>query len=179
MSAISDRISQLSSAVGVYGTNGTISTAINAATGLSVDNQTNLDNAHASRLEESLAAKVEAEETKRDGKPGEQTAVAVNGVIWFAIFAKDYTKALSVADHAHALFPDNLGIETNRAHALMFIGRDEEPKTLYLAHKKEPVSGEISKLWEQVIADDFAAFRKAGLTNPMMADIEKELGISR
>ena len=50
MSAISDRISQLSSAVGVYGTNGTIWTAINAATGLSVDNQTNLDNAHASSL---------------------------------------------------------------------------------------------------------------------------------
>jgi len=49
---------------------------------------------------------------------------------------KDYTKALSVADHAHALFPVNLWIETNRAHALMFIGRDEEAKTLYLAHKK-------------------------------------------
>jgi hypothetical protein len=61
----------------------------------------------------------------------------------------------------------------------MFIGRDEEAKTLYLAHKKEPVSGEINKLWEQVIAHDFAAFRKAGLTHPMMADIEKELGISR
>jgi len=131
------------------------------------------------RLEEVLAAKVETEETKSDSKPGEQTAVALNGVIWFAIFAKDYTKALSVADRAHTLFPDNLGIETNRAHALMFIGRDEEAKTLYLAHKKEPVSGEINKLWEQVIADDFAAFRKAGLTHPMMADIEKELGISR
>jgi hypothetical protein len=131
------------------------------------------------RLEETLAAKVEADETKSDSKPGEQTAVALNGVIWFAIFAKDYTKALSVADHAHALFPDNLGIETNRAHALMFIGRDEEAKTLYLAHKREPVSGEINKLWEQVIVHDFAAFRKAGLTHPMMADIEKELGISR
>jgi hypothetical protein len=29
------------------------------------------------------------------------------------------------------------------------------------------------------IAEDFAEFRKAGLTHPMMADIEKELGISR
>src|SRR6516165_5841849 len=40
------------------------------------------------RLEEVLAAKVETEETKSDSKPGEQTAVALNGVIWFAIFAK-------------------------------------------------------------------------------------------
>ena len=108
MSAISDRISQLSSAVGVYGTNGTISTAINAATGLSVDNQTNLDNAHASRLEESLAAKVEAEETKREGKPGHQTVRELNYVIWYALFAKEFTKALTVAERAHALFSGQL-----------------------------------------------------------------------
>jgi hypothetical protein len=50
MSAIGDRVSQLRSAVPVYGTNGVVSTAINAATGLPVDNQTNLDNAHASSL---------------------------------------------------------------------------------------------------------------------------------
>jgi hypothetical protein len=30
-----------------------------------------------------------------------------------------------------------------------------------------------------VIAEDFAKFRKAGLTSPMMADVEKELGSSR
>ena len=36
-----------------------------------------------------------------------------------------------------------------------------------------------NKLWEQVVAEDFAQFRKVGLTNPMMADVEKELGISR
>jgi hypothetical protein len=33
--------------------------------------------------------------------------------------------------------------------------------------------------WDSVIADDFAEFRKAGLTHPMMADIEKELNVSR
>jgi hypothetical protein len=50
MTAVGDRISQLSSAVSVYGANGVISTAINSATGLPVDNQTNLDCAHATRL---------------------------------------------------------------------------------------------------------------------------------
>jgi hypothetical protein len=34
------------------------------------------------------------------------------------------------------------------------------------------------RLWEHVIAEDFAEFRKAGLTHPMVADIEKELGVS-
>jgi TPR repeat protein len=130
------------------------------------------------RLAEAFAAKFEAEETKRDGRPGEQTAGELQQMTWYALFAKDYTKALAVADHAHTLFPDNLGVETNRAHALMFTGHDEEAKALYVAHKGE-VREPSGKLWEQVIAQDFAAFRKAGLTHPMMADIEKELGISR
>jgi hypothetical protein len=33
--------------------------------------------------------------------------------------------------------------------------------------------------WESVIADDFSQFRNAGLTHPMMTEIEDELGISR
>ena len=60
----------------------------------------------------------------------------------------------------------------------MFMGLDKEAKALYLIHRGEPVS-EANMLWEQVIAEDFATFRKAGLTHPMMADVEKELGISR
>ena len=86
--------------------------------------------------------------------------------------------ALTVANRAHTLFPDNLSIETNRAHALMFMGHDEEAKALYLAHKGKPIS-EVDELWEQVISEDFADLRKAGLSHPMMADIEKELGVSR
>jgi TPR repeat protein len=128
------------------------------------------------RLQETLAAKVEAEETKRDGKPGEEVATELNLAVRYALFAKEFTKALTVADRAHTLFPDSLGIETNRAHALMFMGRDEEAKGLYLAHKGE--AREDYKSWKQVIAGDFAKFRKAGLTTPMMADIEKELDIS-
>ena len=60
----------------------------------------------------------------------------------------------------------------------MFMGHDEEAKALYLAHKGEPVSEADNELWEQIIAEDFAKIR-AGLTRPMMADIENELGISR
>jgi TPR repeat protein len=130
------------------------------------------------RLEEVFAAKVEAEETKRDGKPGEQTARSLTEVTWYALSAKEFTKALTVADRAHALFPDNLGIETNRAHALLFTEHDEEAKALYLAHKGELFEAN-KKLWEHAIAEDFADFRKAGLMHPMMADVEKELGISR
>jgi hypothetical protein len=61
----------------------------------------------------------------------------------------------------------------------MFMGHDEEAKALYLAHKGQPISEANNELWEQVIAEDFAQFREVGLTRPMMAEVEKELGISR
>jgi TPR repeat protein len=135
--------------------------------------------AEALQLQEALAAKVEAVETKREGKPGGETADALNSVAWYALFAREFTKALTVADRAHALLPDNLWIETNRAHAFMFLGRRKESMALYLAHKSKPVSEQDGKLWERMIVEDFAEFRKAGLTHPMMADIKRELGVSR
>jgi hypothetical protein len=72
-------------------------------------------------------------------------------------------------------FPTTSRSKSNRAHALMFLGRGEDCKALYLAYKGKPVSGQ---LWERGIVEDFAEFRKAGLTHPMMADIEKELSVS-
>jgi len=127
---------------------------------------------------EAYAAQVEAEETKRDGRPGTETALELSALTWDALLAKEFPKALTVADRAHALLPDSLAIDATRAHALMFMGHDEEAKALYLAHKGEVIK-QNNWLWEQNVAEDFAEFRKAGLTNPMMADIEKELGISR
>ena len=134
--------------------------------------------AEALQLQEVLAAKVEAMETKREGKPGKETAQALGDMVWLALFTREFTKALTVAERAHALLPDDLGIETNRAHALMFLERKEESKAVYIAHKGKPLSEQDAMVWERAIAEDFAEFRKAGLTHPMMADIEKELGVS-
>jgi len=134
--------------------------------------------AEALRLQEALAAKVNAEERKREGKPGQKAAQALGDVAWYALFVREFTKALTVADRAHALLPDELGLETNRAYALMFLGREEEAKALYLAHRGKSIE-EGARLWERVIVEDFAEFRKAGLMHPMMANIEKELGGTR
>jgi TPR repeat protein len=131
------------------------------------------------QLQEALTVKVEEAETKREGKAGEETAEALLSVAWYALFAREFTKALTISDRAHALFPDHLTIETNRAHALMFLGRREDSKALYLVYKGKPISGADGPLWEYVIAEDFADLRKSGLTHPMMAEIEKELGTSR
>jgi len=134
--------------------------------------------AEALQLQETLTAKVEAVETKREGKPGMETAQALRDVAWYALFAQEFTKALTAVDRVHALAPDDREFEIYRAHALVFLERGQESKALYLAHRGKPMSEQDGTLWEQVIAEDFAEFRKAGLTHPMMADIEKELGVS-
>ena len=133
--------------------------------------------AEALQLQEALAVKVEEGEKKREGYPGRETASALHDVAWRALLAREFTKALTAANRAHALLPYDPEIESNRAHALMFLEQGEESKTLYLAHKGKPL-GRNGQLWEHVIAEDFAEFRKAGLTHPMMADIERELGVS-
>ena len=129
------------------------------------------------RLQEAHAAEIEKSELKREGKPGKATAEALGIVAWRSLFARDFGKALSATDRALLLSPDLLWIETNRAHALMFLGRTEEARTLYLVNKGKLVPTHGNRLWEQAIADDFAEFRKTKLTNPMMPEVESALGL--
>jgi len=129
------------------------------------------------RLQEALAARIEDAETKRDGKPGKETARELNDLSWSALLARDFAKALAAGDRALPLDPDlALSIESNRAHTLMFLGRADEARALYMAHKGKKISGAEEKLWEAVIAEDFAALRKAGLDHPLMVGIEAALG---
>ena len=41
------------------------------------------------------------------------------------------------------------------------------------------MASDDERLWERAVADDFAEFRKIGLTHPMMAEIERELGVGQ
>ena len=53
----------------------------------------------------------------------------------------------------------------------MFLRRGEDARALYLQYRGEKkVAGE--KSWETVVLDDFAEMRKAGLTHPLMDEIE-------
>ncbi len=133
----------------------------------------------ARQLEEALAAKIEARETEREGKPGGETVQALNSIAWYALLARDYGRALTAAERAHTILPDELIVETNHAHALMFLGRETEAEALYLSHKGERLSKADNRLWESAIAEDFAELQKAGVTDPMMDDIREQLGVFR
>jgi tetratricopeptide (TPR) repeat protein len=95
----------------------------------------------------------------------------IGGLAYTCLLQSDFATALEAADQAISLAPDAIWLYTNRAHALMFLGRTDEARTLYLKYSghKDVQKG---KSWEAVILEDFADLRKAGLTKPLMDEIE-------
>jgi tetratricopeptide (TPR) repeat protein len=87
------------------------------------------------------------------------------------ILARQFDQALDTAEQSISLSPNEVWIEANRAHALMFLDRIAEARQIYLAHRGQKTQND--ETWETVISNDFTEFRKAGLSNPLMDEIEK------
>lgn len=103
-------------------------------------------------------------------KAGKVTAAAYILNAWYGVFARKFAEVVTYADRAVEIEPPALQALTNKAHALMFLRREDDAKALYLAHRGEVVDKD--RKWEKAITDDFAELRKAGLSNPLMKEIE-------
>ena len=88
------------------------------------------------------------------------------------VLARNFARALEASDQAISLAPDQIWLYTNRAHALMFLNRVDEARALYLHYRGEK-NVQTGKSWETSVLEDFAELRKAGLTHPLMDEIEK------
>ena len=95
----------------------------------------------------------------------------LGGLAYQLVLAGDFTNALDAADQAVSLAADELWQVTNRAHALMFLGRVDEARALYLKHRGPKAQGERS--WEAVVLKDFTELRAAKLTHLLMDEIER------
>jgi tetratricopeptide (TPR) repeat protein len=96
----------------------------------------------------------------------------LGGLAYRFVLARDFGRALEAADQMIFLAPNEIWLYGNRAHALLFLGRLDEARALYLQYRgKKKVLGE--KSWETAVLEDFAELRKAGLTHPLMDEIEK------
>jgi hypothetical protein len=124
-----------------------------------------------------LVKKTEETETQINGKPGEETAHELQRLAWYALWARDFPKALMVAARAHELLPNDLEIESVRAHALMIVGRDDEARTIYLAYWGKHIPERGDMLWEQSIEDDFNEFLHQGLWGSSLVRMAEELKI--
>jgi tetratricopeptide (TPR) repeat protein len=103
-----------------------------------------------------------------------QTSIGkIGNLAYNFVLARQFDIALEAADQAIALAPEETWLYTIRAHALMFLYRIDEARALYLKYRGETnVSGDES--WEVVILEDFAELRKAGLSHPLMDEIESK-----
>ena len=114
-----------------------------------------------------------AAEKSEGQKPGAATATALGYVAWYALFANRTSRALSASERAMALQPDVLWIETNRAHALLFLDRTKMAIAAYIAHKGETLPD--NSKWDDAILKDFAEFRKRKLDHPHLRRVEEAL----
>jgi tetratricopeptide (TPR) repeat protein len=85
----------------------------------------------------------------------------------------DFASALDASDQAIAVAPSLTRFYTIRAHALMFLGRLDEARAIYLQYRgTKNVQGE--KPWETVVLEEFAELRKWKLDQPLMGEIEQK-----
>jgi tetratricopeptide (TPR) repeat protein len=131
------------------------------------------DFAKAAALQTERAGAVEKDEAEKNGKAGPLTGQLQGNVAWYLLFAREFEQALAASERGRALAPDKLWIATNRAHALMFLGRAEEARAAYLEQKGKHVSGQ--GMQDKAVLKDFAEFEKRGLTHQQMAEIRQLL----
>jgi tetratricopeptide (TPR) repeat protein len=97
-------------------------------------------------------------------------AKALGAVSYKLLFVRRSTDALAAATEALSLDPSAVWIETNRAHALLFLGRFDEARAVYLEHQDQPLSD--TRNFAQAVRADFVEFRKFGIDTPEMKRIE-------
>jgi hypothetical protein len=81
-------------------------------------------------------------------------------------------KAMQAADEAIALSSDPLVPLTNKAHALMYLGREAEAIEVYRTNVGKPIG---KSTWEAAITDDFDQLTAQGLRHPTMDKVRPML----
>jgi WD domain, G-beta repeat len=90
-----------------------------------------------------------------------------------ALKAADFWMAQDAANLGMAFDPSQTWITINLATAHMFLGYTKQAHDEYLAHRGERIL-DGARGWEEAITEDFAVFRKMGLTDPLMKEVESE-----
>jgi tetratricopeptide (TPR) repeat protein len=101
----------------------------------------------------------------------------IGGIAYNFVVARNFVTALEAADQAISLAPEKIWLYTNRAHALMFLGRVDEARALYLKYRgAQSVAG--AKSWKAIVLEDFAELRRAELSHPLMDEIQNQFTTS-
>lgn len=104
--------------------------------------------------------------------PSEELPGEYLNLSWYQLHGRDFTGALASAKAGKEWDPSHLPLDTNLAHALLFLNRLEEAKQVYFQHMGKPLAG---KTWQAIILDDFDQFEQWDITHPEMTTIRFHL----
>ena len=94
---------------------------------------------------------------------------------WNAVLAQRFcAMAMDAADQAIALAPQATWLYASRAHALMLLGRVDGGADALSQVSRGEERAWPGKSWDAVVLEGFAALKKAGLTSPLMDEIERQ-----
>jgi len=135
------------------------------------------------KLQEEHVQIITKREISEFGRIGFRTAEEEFQLARDALFAQDFEKSLRASEQAMTVEPFRLLYLTNKAHALLHLGRDGEAIAIYMENRGKILGGRIPvsgimvglydrTLWEDVIADDFKRLAKAGISHPRIPEIE-------
>ena len=103
---------------------------------------------------------------------------AIGGIAYRYILARNFSRALEIADESIAAARDLTWLYANRACCLMFLGRVDEARAVYIRYRGEQkVQG--GKSWEAVVLQGFTELRKVGLAEPLMGEMEQLFTLNR
>ena len=86
------------------------------------------------------------------------------------IYRGRFATALELAQKLIAVAPERYQLHAICAHALMFLGREDDAQALYLRYRGQKLG---SELWEAGVLADFNKLRQAGRSQPLMDKVER------
>ena len=97
----------------------------------------------------------------------------IGGMAFEFLLNSELKEALNAVDFALSTLPSTF-LHIYRAHVLMFLDRKDEARPIYVRCRREKVDAE--RTGEILILQDFASLREAGLSHPLIEEIEELFG---
>lgn len=95
---------------------------------------------------------------------------------WYQLHVKDFAGALASAEAGLAVDADYVLLETNRAHALVFLGRLDEADAIYRRYVGQRPDG---RSWEEIIIEDLDLLEKEGVSHPHFARVREIVSVRK
>ncbi len=108
-----------------------------------------------------------------------KVARSVLAVTWYSLFTgkqSDLQSAITLSEEGKKLAPDYLPLDTNYAHALALLGKEQQALSIYKKYLGKILynsDGTKGGIWEEMVLQDFKDLEKEGITSPTFDKAKK------